>query len=432
MSGVGLGRHAAPLVWIGAFLASAAVAAGNLALLGVALFPILVAVLSALAPRARVVAATFEVEPARAVVGQELRITVQLELAGRGPLQLAVDLPEPFRLMQEKNTLHTWVFGRSRQQLRFRAACDKRGVHTIGPITTQAPATWPLGAPSVQKVGTPFEVRVDPHAARLRRWPELRSGARSPLADMDLSPSGILTTQFQDIRPYVRGDPHRSINWKASARRGEREGHSNLMVNDYEREGRRQVWIFLDARPDLVGTNLDNALERRIEASLALASAYLRRGFAIGFTLFNQDPAGTPYPDSSGRQARRILELVTKLPKENVSEVRSLGDAVKSMRGHLHRARTVAFIVTTLRGGEVEDLRLLRRMLARRRGPVPVAIVHVDPSGLLPDARRNDLARTLAVLDRPHLDAVRALGIRAVRWDPSQQGLPALVRRMSA
>ncbi|MEA3143339.1 MAG: hypothetical protein QOG31_663 [Thermoplasmata archaeon] len=429
---MGLGKSAAPLLWFGGLLAASAVSAGNLALLGLALVPLGLVALSAAAPTARITSAHVETDPPRSVVGQEMRVTVRVGLAGHGPIHLRVALPDPFRLTEGSNTLHAWANGKRQVTLTFKAACDRRGVHHVGPVHAQAPSPWLLGGARDLEAGEPVQLRVDPIAARLRRWPESRTRARSPMADMDLSPTGVLTGEFQDIRAYVRGDPHRSINWKASARRGEESGDLKLLVNDYEREGRRQVWVFLDARPELVGTNLDNGLERRIEVALALCSSYRRRGFAIGLTLYNQAPEGTPYPDSSGRQARRILEMVTALPNPPVEEPRGLAEAVASTRGHLHRGGTVAYVITSLRGDEEAGLRTLRSILARRRKAPPIAVVHVDPGGLLPDGNRNDLARTLAALDRPHLEAVRRIGIRAVRWDPAAQGLSSLVRRLTA
>lgn len=428
---MGLARQAGPLLWLGGLLAASAVAAGNLPVLGLALLPLLLAVVGALGPHARVVSATVAQAPERAVVGQDAEVTVQLRLSGYGPLHLRLALPDAYRLVQGRNVLHTWVRGARSETLRFTAACDRRGVHRLGPLDVEAPAAWLLGAPTRATLAATFEVRVEPPVSRLRRWPEARTRARRPMADLDVTSTGLLTTQFQDIRHYVRGDPHRSINWKASARRGALSEDLRLWVNDYEREGRRQVWVFLDARPDVIGTNLDNALERRIEAAFAIASVHLKRGFAVGFTLYNQELAGTPYADGSGRQLRRILEFVSGLPG-STTHTAGLADAILSVRGRLHRSRTVAYVVTTLQGGEEADLRLLRRMLARRRGPLPAVVIHVDPSALLPDATRNDFARTLSVLQRPHVAAVRALGLRVVRWVPGAQGLPNLVRRLSA
>lgn len=429
---MGLSKSAAPLLWFGGLLAAAAVAAGNLALLGLALVPLGLAAFAAASPAARLAHARIDIEPARAVAGQEVEVTAHLGVAGHGPLHVRVALPDAFRLTEGSNTLHAWARGSGRATLRFKAACDRRGVHDVGPVHAHAPSPWLLGGARDQETGRAVPLRVDPVAARLRRWPEPRTRGRRPMADLDASPTGVLTGEFQDIRAYVRGDPHRSINWKASARRGEGSGDLRLLVNDHEREGRRQVWVFLDARPERIGTSLDDGLERRIEAALALCAAYRTRGFAVGLTLYNQAPAGTPYPDSSGRQARRILELLGALPGPPARQPHGLAEAVASARGHLHRGGTVAYVVTTLRGDEEAGLRALRSLLARRRGPPPVAVVHVDPAGLLPDGARNDLARTLAARDRPHLEAVRRIGLRAVRWDPSTQGLPSLVRRLAA
>ncbi|HUR60788.1 MAG TPA: DUF58 domain-containing protein [Candidatus Thermoplasmatota archaeon] len=428
---MGLGRSAAPLLWLAGLLAASAVAAGNLAILGLALVPLGLVAFAAVAPGARITMARITVDPPRAVVGQSVEVTVHARIAGSGPIHLRATLPDAFRLTQGSNVLHAWATGRKDLVMRFKAACDRRGVHDVGPLAAEAPSPWLLGGARQQAAGEPVQMRVDPVAARLKRWPEPRTRARHPMADMDLSPTGVLTGEFQDIRQYVRGDPHRSINWKASARRGETTGDLRLLVNDYEREGRRQVWVFLDASPELVGTNLDNGLERRIECALALCSSYRRRGFAIGLTLYNQAPEGTPYPDSSGRQARRILEMLTALPNPPSAQAQDLAAAVNSARGHMHRGGTRAYVITSLRGDEEPGLRVLRGVLARRRGSPPIAVVHVDPAGLLPDGPRNELARTVAILERPHMAAVRAIGIRAIRWDPSTQGLSSLVRRLT-
>src|SRR5690349_2646297 len=100
---MGLGRSAAPLLWFGGLLAASAVAAGNLAVLGLALVPLGLVALSAAAPTARVTSATFELDPPRAVVGQELQVTVRLRVAGHGPLHLRVLLPDAFRLTEGAN-----------------------------------------------------------------------------------------------------------------------------------------------------------------------------------------------------------------------------------------------------------------------------------------------------------------------------------------
>ena len=67
-----LGRPTGALLWLGGGLAAAAVAGGNLALLGLALLPLGLAVASALGPHARIVGASVTQDPERAVVVAEV------------------------------------------------------------------------------------------------------------------------------------------------------------------------------------------------------------------------------------------------------------------------------------------------------------------------------------------------------------------------
>ena len=46
--------------------------------------------------------------------------------------------------------------------------------------------------------------------------------------------------EFEQIKNYVQGDDYRSINWKATSRRGE------LMVNQYQDERSQQVYCLID------------------------------------------------------------------------------------------------------------------------------------------------------------------------------------------
>jgi uncharacterized protein (DUF58 family) len=48
------------------------------------------------------------------------------------------------------------------------------------------------------------------------------------------------TTEFEQIKEYVRGDDYRTINWKATARSGK------LMVNQYADEKSQDVYCLID------------------------------------------------------------------------------------------------------------------------------------------------------------------------------------------
>ena len=87
--------------------------------------------------------------------------------------------------------------------------------------------------------------------------------------------------EFADTRQFVPGDRLRSVNWRASARRGE------LIVNERHPDRNADVVLFLDsfaeARSD---DEADGTLERAVRAAATLAGRYLERRDRVGLVTF--------------------------------------------------------------------------------------------------------------------------------------------------
>lgn len=446
----------AALASIGLLLLGLSVATANLALLAFAALP-LGLLAASLLPRARALDASLAFEPSRRVVGQEVAVTVTATVSGRGPLALHVPLPESFRLTQGRNIHRVWVHAAQPQRLTwtFKVAGDRRGGYEVGPVRCHTTHPMLAGPDEVRTVGATGTLRIDSRGALGGRLGRARVRGRINTPELDLIPTGVTTTDFREIRDYARGDPHRAINWKASARRGERGDASSLLVNEYEREGKRAAWIFLDGRGDAdLGTTLDNGFERRAEAATAIANHHLARGHPVGLTVFHHPEAGLGYADASSRQRLRLAEVTTRLapyvlpnpaaaaagtvpaspggagtlPPEMAA--RSLHQAVDAVRGQLRRQRTTAYVVTSLHRappGLADGIRHLRNAVASRRAQVPVTLIDVDPTGLLPDPDDSLLAPTLRALDQGAQQAFRRLGVRRVRWDPRRRSLQAVL-----
>ena len=74
------------------------------------------------------------------------------------------------------------------------------------------------------------------------------------------------STDFYSIRQYIKGDPYRKINWKASAR------YRKLMINEDEKETLSDCAIFVDSRTlTATGTPLENFHEASLRSTLGLA-----------------------------------------------------------------------------------------------------------------------------------------------------------------
>jgi uncharacterized protein (DUF58 family) len=99
--------------------------------------------------------------------------------------------------------------------------------------------------------------------------------------------------EFADVRPFVPGDRARSINWRATARRGV------PWVNERHPERNTDVVLFLDSFVDLRSAAADqrasggfagaappSTLDRAVSAAASLASAYLSRRDRVGLVSF--------------------------------------------------------------------------------------------------------------------------------------------------
>jgi uncharacterized protein (DUF58 family) len=85
--------------------------------------------------------------------------------------------------------------------------------------------------------------------------------------------------EFADLRPFLPGDRPRSVNWRATARRGD------LMVNQRHPERATDVVLFLDSFLDVRGPT-GSTLDQAVAAAASLAAAYLRQRDRVGLVSF--------------------------------------------------------------------------------------------------------------------------------------------------
>lgn len=112
--------------------------------------------------------------------------------------------------------------------------------------------------------------------------------------------------EFEQIKEYVTGDDIRSLNWKATARKG-----GQLMVNNYTDERSQQVYCVIDKgrimKMPFEGMSL---LDYAINATLILSRVALIRQDKAGLITF-ADQIGTFLPaDRKSMQMNNILEIL--------------------------------------------------------------------------------------------------------------------------
>ncbi|MEO0898518.1 MAG: DUF58 domain-containing protein [Bacteroidota bacterium] len=115
------------------------------------------------------------------------------------------------------------------------------------------------------------------------------------------------TTEFEQIKNYVRGDDYRTINWKATARAGK------LMVNQYMDERSQPVYCLIDKsrlmQMPFEGLSL---LDYAINASLVLSNIALYKQDRVGLITFCEKLDNFLPASSRPVQMNRIIESLYK------------------------------------------------------------------------------------------------------------------------
>ena len=106
---------------------------------------------------------------------------------------------------------------------------------------------------------------------------------------------------FESLREWVPGEDTRTIDWKATARRGK------LIARQYEEERRQQVILVLDAGRLLTAESDGRSrLDAAVDAALALAQAAVSHDDNLGLMVF-ADEVLQFVPPARGRRALRAV-----------------------------------------------------------------------------------------------------------------------------
>jgi uncharacterized protein (DUF58 family) len=208
--------------------------------------------------------------------------------------------------------------------------------------------------------------------------------------------------EFADLRPFLPGDRPRSINWRATARRGD------LMVNQRHPERATEVVLFLDSFLDVRGPT-GSTLDQAVGAAASLAAAYLRQRDRVGLVSFG---GFVQWLQPGGGQAA-LYRLLDTLMETQVF-------ATAAWKGIRHLpSRTLpakALIVALTPLVDERGVAALFDLLARG---YDLAVVDISP---LTHAGRatgewDELARRLWALERETLrHRYQRLGAAVVEW----------------
>ena len=202
--------------------------------------------------------------PARLSLGATGEETLVLRNAGPRDARLRVTDDLPTILVREGEEVREVVVPAGREaEVSWTVRAEERGDAVLGDVHLRV--TGPLGLVWLQRREPRADaIRVQPGVLEVRRYRLL--GLRHRLHE-----AGIRNVRqrgeggaFESLREYVRGDDPRTLDWKASARRG------SLTVRQYEAERRQNVMLAIDA-----GRLMTQKVAGRERIDFALSSALL-------------------------------------------------------------------------------------------------------------------------------------------------------------
>lgn len=357
-----------------------------------------------------------------------MRATVR---GGRGALMVHMPLPDGFQLVEGRNLASAW---KGRQTLRidhtFRVRCGARGNYTLGPLETVAHGSLRAHTPAAWPITEPLDLVVAPRVRAVRRIQHVRGKARTPLAAGDAARTGEQGRAFRELRDYVAGDPLHRVNWKATARRS--TGDLVLTVNEYEPEGRKAVWVFIDAAAYMeVGRTDENSFDRALEGALAILEHFGRRGHRLGATVYHHAETRVFYPDTGGRQLQRLVRAFSTLDAAVGGD--DLPTAVARSRGFLLRERPLVLLVTRPEAdpeATQAGIRAIRTILGTGPRAPPVMLLAPTPLSHSLKGGHGPLAvQALRLATDATYHGLRRQGVRVLDWDPGHTPLEGLLLR---
>jgi uncharacterized protein (DUF58 family) len=422
----------------GAFLILlvAGIALGNAILVYLSLVPFMFLVFSLAGPGPGSVKVAHVCDGTTAQAGEAVRVSLALDVCGGAGIVTAADaLPEHFQL-SEGNNFHVYWHDGSNEPVQFtyKIKCTRRGVYDLGPAQVECFRNSWTGHTAFDSEESRYRLIVRPEPVSIRKVRDPRLRSSMPMPSGAVCKLGVRTTDFLEIREYSHGDPFSSINWKATARLSAAD-NVKPYVNEYEKEGKKTVMIFIDAGQRMsIGSTVDNAFEHAVQAASGLASFYLDRGMRVGVYAYNYGEF--ILPDTGRKQASRITGSLVdiRLAGNPAAAADSPEDddnclkrAILECSGHLFGSNPLFFVITRLNKENarevLEGIRLMHRYSFNPRRP-QVIVLDILGYGLAATTDYEKAAATLLEIDdRPCARLVKKAGAQVVPFDPKTQNL---------
>lgn len=224
------------------------------------------------------------------------------------PFNISVGIIDeiPFQFQKRDIWFKTDLIARQHKLINYLLRPTKRGEYEFGDIRVYVKS--PLGIIRRRYTFSQAEtLAVYPSFLQMRKYELMAISNR--LSEIGVKKIRRLghSLEFEQVKNYVAGDDYRTINWKATARRGD------LMTNIYTDEKSQHVYCVVDKsramKMPFEGLSL---LDYAINASLVLSNVALLKEDKAGLITIAEKLGSVVAADRRAVQINRILEVLYK------------------------------------------------------------------------------------------------------------------------
>lgn len=231
---------------------------------------------------------------------------ILIEVENRYPFliytEVIDEVPEQFQY--RKNTSYFSLKADAKKQFTYELRPQKRGEYTFNKLNVFAGTLLGL----VNRRFT-FDVEITvpvyPSYIQMHKYELLAISNRLVMAGIKKIRRIGHNFEFEQIRDYVQGDDFRTINWKATARKGD------FMVNQYQDEKSQQVYSIIDKgrvmKMPFEGLSL---MDYAINSSLVISNIAIKKYDKAGLITFTEEKVSILQAERKPDQMGKILETL--------------------------------------------------------------------------------------------------------------------------
>lgn len=244
--------------------------------------------------------------PERLSIGDENPVSLFISNRYSFPVHASIidELPVQLQIRDWERTLQ--VPALTSETIFYQVRPLTRGEYTFDDINVIV--TGPLKLSRRRyAISAKHTVNVYPSFVQMRRYQLLAISNRLQEAGIKKVRRLGHSSEFEQIKEYVRGDDYRTINWKATSRKG------SLMINNYTDEKSQQIYCVINkGRVMKMPFDGMTLLDYAINASLVLSNIAMVKQDKAGLVTFAEKIDSFLPADKKPGQMNLILEALYK------------------------------------------------------------------------------------------------------------------------